>query len=85
MATLFDFITIDNNYYNQLTDKRKKARLEKFVQRIKDKGLEEKLLSFINRKYDVSERPDGNGFTHKTNLPEDLSKQIDQVWVHLND
>ena len=86
MQTLHDFITIDNMAYSELSEA-KKQKIDLFIQRIKDKGLEEKLLTFVNRKYDVSEQPKDAEYSeiHETNLPKDLSKELDSIWIHLND
>ena len=86
MNTLYDVISIDNKSHNELPEDKKK-KLDLFVAKLKEADLEQKILSLIKRKYDVSEQPEGSEYNHihKTNLPQDLSKEIDKVWVHLND
>ena len=84
---LFDFITFGDVKYSDLTVE-KKEKVDRFITKLKEKGLYEKLLPFLtNRTYDVSEAPEGSAYTsiHQNNLPSDLADQIDHVWLHLND
>lgn len=91
MKGLKELITINNKKYEQL-NVAQQMKLDLFIQRIKEAGLEEKLLAFTNnpldkRWYDVNS--DNAPFTqeelHQTNLPKDLSNELDKIYVHLND
>ena len=68
MATLFDLITVNDP-----------DRLEKFINKLKKDGLEEKLLHYANKGYHYDVVND----SHNTNLPEDLAKDLDMILVNL--
>lgn len=85
---IYNFITLDNKKYNDLTDLGK-DRIDRFIKKIKESGLAEKLSPFIlvERNYDIT-RTTENGkveFMHSTNLPKDLSDQLDYLWYHVYD
>lgn len=83
MQTLLDVISIDNKGYEELNESQR-WKLNKFVDKLKEVGLEEKILIFVNRKYNVSELESSDPkFIFENNFPKDLSDEIDKVWVSI--
>jgi hypothetical protein len=85
MTTLYDFININKTEYNQLNPVRKQ-KIKLFAKKLKAAGLEEKILAFEQGKYQYTIYDKSQeGPIHETNLPEDLQKEIDKVWIHVNE
>lgn len=81
MSTLKKYITFNDIPYDKLNQV-EKIKIDLFITKLKDAGLEDKILTYDEGKYSYAITDNKE---HSTNLPNDLTKEIDKVWVHLKD
>lgn len=81
---ILGYMTLDNKQFEQL-DQPRRLKLFKFANEITKQGFDKTLINFPDRKYDVSKQPEGSEYpeVHETNLPTDLQKELDRIWVSL--
>ena len=85
MITLFDYLKYNNILYKDLTKDEDKAKLEKFVDYLKQADLEKTILSLTPAHQFNARWFDHNGRDFISGLPEDLSRKMIVLWMKLDE
>lgn len=81
MKMLHDLITINDLSYDQL-NKDQKEKIDLFIKKLQDAGLEERILEYTNPPYHYTIFDQTQTFSAK--LPDDLRIKIDSIWANLH-
>lgn len=85
MTTLFDYLKYNNILYKDLTNEEDKAKIEKFVDYLKQAGLEETILSLTPAHQFNARWFEHNGRDFISGLPQDLSDKMIVLWMKLDE
>lgn len=79
-----DFFTLNHKSYDEMTNEQRQV-LDKFIDGIREAGLENRLLSVINPSFDVSDTPEGSQIREvfTTTMPKDLTDELNAIWIKI--
>lgn len=83
MATIYDFLKFNFIPFHEL-EKDDKERVERFVEKIKEDGLENIILQFDSKYNSFGWRETPSSIEFNTGLPRDLSEKMSKIWSELN-
>lgn len=84
-TTLFDYLSFNNVSYFELENLDEKERLELYVDKLKEAGLEDIITSY-SPAYRFNPRDfEHNGKDFISGFPQDLTNKMILIWLHLDD
>ena len=83
-ATIYDYLELNNIPYAQLPDSEYKEKFKKYVEKIKDEGLEPVILTFNEScKFIVYAKDDCPDYYKHTFQSGDLRDKMMFIWMNL--